>query len=128
MCSSSLWTGRVEARESQAISTDNGFISLIGQRYHCIPQGVDKERVKKSSLKCKSRWQFPHTDFLLPACLLSALKETRMKKKKKKSRWGDFSFLGNWTSQTQKLNPAARRPSVLLVFFPSTFIVFLPRF
>lgn len=131
MCSISLWAGGAEAKESQVAGTDIGFVSLPGQRHHCIPQGGDKERAKKGSLKHKSSWKFSllHalTSCCLLACLLSTLKETRLGKKKKQME----NLLLLWLLaffRHKKLNPAATRPSVLLVVFPCTFIVFLPRF
>lgn len=86
----SLWARGGEAKESQVPGIDkawDGFVSLPGQRYHCIAQGVDKERAKKSSLKHESSWKFSllhaMTSCCLLACLLSALKKTGWKKKKK---------------------------------------------
>lgn len=41
----------VEAKERQVIGIDNGFVLLTGQRNHCIPQGVGKEKGKELQLE-----------------------------------------------------------------------------
>lgn len=87
----SLWAGGLEAKESQVHGTESGFVSLTGQKYHCIPQGVDKERKRKSNLKHQSRWKFSLLHAMTSCCFLAFSPKRNQAGKK----WGTLSF-DNW--------------------------------